>query len=93
MARYRDFDIVFCRNVLIYFDDASRRMAAENLYDCLRSGGLHLSRAFRNDEPDFAACSAFVGFPTRSSIKGRRGTMTDIKTAAMRSALPRLRIV
>ena len=39
MARYRDFDIVFCRNVLIYFDDASRRMAAENLYDCLRPGG------------------------------------------------------
>jgi chemotaxis protein methyltransferase CheR len=39
MARYRDFDIVFCRNVLIYFDDASRRVAAENLYDCLRPGG------------------------------------------------------
>ncbi|HEY6832816.1 MAG TPA: protein-glutamate O-methyltransferase CheR [Pseudolabrys sp.] len=39
MARYRDFDIVFCRNVLIYFDDASRRLAAENLYDCLRPGG------------------------------------------------------
>jgi chemotaxis protein methyltransferase CheR len=39
MARYRDFDIIFCRNVLIYFDDASRRIAAENLYDCLRPGG------------------------------------------------------
>jgi chemotaxis protein methyltransferase CheR len=39
MARYRGFDIVFCRNVLIYFDDASRRLAAENLYDCLRPGG------------------------------------------------------
>ena len=39
MARYRDFDIVFCRNVLIYFDEASRRAAAENLYDCLRPGG------------------------------------------------------
>jgi len=39
MALYRDFDIVFCRNVLIYFDDASRRVAAENLYDCLRPGG------------------------------------------------------
>jgi chemotaxis protein methyltransferase CheR len=39
MAAYRDFDIIFCRNVLIYFDDASRRIAAENLYDCLRPGG------------------------------------------------------
>jgi chemotaxis protein methyltransferase CheR len=39
MRRYRDFDIVFCRNVLIYFDDSSRRIAAENLYDCIRPGG------------------------------------------------------
>ena len=39
MARYRQFDIVFCRNVLIYFDDASRRVAAENLYYCIRPGG------------------------------------------------------
>ncbi len=39
MAQYRNFDVVFCRNVLIYFDDASRRVAAENLYDCIRPGG------------------------------------------------------
>src|SRR5689334_1345349 len=39
MATYRNFDLIFCRNVLIYFDDASRRQAAENLYDCLRPGG------------------------------------------------------
>lgn len=39
MAQYRDFDLIFCRNVLIYFDDASRRQAAENLYDCLRPRG------------------------------------------------------
>ena len=34
------FDVVFCRNVLIYFDDASRRMAAENLFDNLLPGGF-----------------------------------------------------
>ena len=39
MRANRGFDIVFCRNVLIYFDDASRRIAAENLYDCMRPGG------------------------------------------------------
>ncbi|MBH5370564.1 CheR family methyltransferase [Bradyrhizobium glycinis] len=39
MATYRDFDLIFCRNVLIYFDDASRRQTAENLCDCLRPGG------------------------------------------------------
>lgn len=40
MASYRDFDVIFCRNVLIYFDDESRRVAAENLYDCLKPGGF-----------------------------------------------------
>ena len=33
------FDIVFCRNVLIYFDDASRLLAANNLYESLNPGG------------------------------------------------------
>jgi chemotaxis protein methyltransferase CheR len=33
------FDVIFCRNVLIYFDDASRRVAAENLYENLSPGG------------------------------------------------------
>jgi chemotaxis protein methyltransferase CheR len=34
------FDVIFCRNVLIYFDDASRRIAAENLYENLAPGGF-----------------------------------------------------
>jgi chemotaxis protein methyltransferase CheR len=33
-------DLIFCRNLLIYFDDVSRRRAAEALYDCLRPGGF-----------------------------------------------------
>jgi chemotaxis protein methyltransferase CheR len=40
VAAYRDFDIIFCRNLLIYFDDASRRRAAESFYDVLRPGGF-----------------------------------------------------
>lgn len=39
-ARYRGFDVVFCRNLLIYFDDASRRKAAEALYEALVPGGF-----------------------------------------------------
>ena len=34
------FDVIFCRNVLIYFDEASRRVAAENLYETLAPGGF-----------------------------------------------------
>jgi chemotaxis protein methyltransferase CheR len=38
--RYGRFDVIFCRNVLIYFDDVSRRVAAENLYESLLPGGF-----------------------------------------------------
>jgi chemotaxis protein methyltransferase CheR len=41
-APYRDFDVIFCRNLLIYFDDASRRKAAEVFHDALRPGGIIL---------------------------------------------------
>ena len=37
---YRDFDLVFCRNLLIYFDELSRKTAAETIYDALRPGGF-----------------------------------------------------
>lgn len=33
-------DIVFCRNLLIYFDELSRRQAAERLYDAMLPGGF-----------------------------------------------------
>ena len=31
--------MIFCRNVLIYFDDASKKKAVGNLYDSLTKGG------------------------------------------------------
>lgn len=37
---FREFDIVFCRNLLIYFDDVSRRKAADLLYEALNPGGF-----------------------------------------------------
>jgi chemotaxis protein methyltransferase CheR len=33
------FDVIFCRNVTIYFDDEVTRRVARNLYDRLRPGG------------------------------------------------------
>ena len=38
--RFRDIDVIFCRNLLIYFDDLSRRIATEALYDALNPGGF-----------------------------------------------------
>jgi chemotaxis protein methyltransferase CheR len=32
--------VIFCRNLLIYFDDASRKSAAETFYDALKPGGF-----------------------------------------------------
>lgn len=37
---YRRFDVIFCRNLLIYFDDMSRRQAAETFFDALNPGGF-----------------------------------------------------
>jgi chemotaxis protein methyltransferase CheR len=53
----RGFDVVFCRNVLIYFDDKAKQKAVSALYDALRPNGylfigtsesLHnITRAFK----------------------------------------------
>nr|WP_315392730.1 protein-glutamate O-methyltransferase CheR [uncultured Duganella sp.] len=37
---YRQFDVIFCRNLLIYFDDVSRKAAAETFYDALNMHGF-----------------------------------------------------
>ena len=37
---YRKFDVIFCRNLLIYFDDISRKSAAETFYEALNPGGF-----------------------------------------------------
>jgi chemotaxis protein methyltransferase CheR len=34
------FEVIFCRNVLIYFDDSARRAVAESLYASLAPGGF-----------------------------------------------------
>jgi chemotaxis protein methyltransferase CheR len=35
-------DVTFCRNVLIYFDDASRRQVLDTIYERLNRGGYLL---------------------------------------------------
>ena len=40
MAGQGRFDVILCRNVLIYFDDASRLDAANTLFEALEPGGF-----------------------------------------------------
>lgn len=40
MQKFAKFDLIFCRNLLIYFDDVSRRQAAERLFDALNPNGI-----------------------------------------------------
>jgi chemotaxis protein methyltransferase CheR len=59
MAAHGQFDIVFCRNVLIYFDDASRLAAAHNLRQSLRPGGflcLGHSESMTRINDEFETC-------------------------------------
>ena len=37
---FTKLDLISCRNLLIYFDDVSRRAAAEAMYDALSPGGF-----------------------------------------------------
>ncbi|MCC6501700.1 MAG: protein-glutamate O-methyltransferase CheR [Deltaproteobacteria bacterium] len=39
MRMVRGIDIIFCRNVLIYFDDNSKKKVIAHLYDSLNKGG------------------------------------------------------
>jgi len=57
MGSYKNFDVIFCRNVLIYFDSVAKTQVVNSLYDSLKPGGylfighsesLHgISRAFK----------------------------------------------
>jgi chemotaxis protein methyltransferase CheR len=40
MRKMRAFDFIFCRNVLIYFDDASRKAVVDHFYNALNPGGF-----------------------------------------------------
>lgn len=59
MRAFSNFDVIFCRNALIYFDELSGRRAAENLYAALRPGGylfLGHSESMSRLSPIFTPC-------------------------------------
>ena len=40
VRQMRGMDVIFCRNVLFYFDEPTRRKVANHLHGCLNRGGL-----------------------------------------------------
>ena len=40
MRTMQGMDVIFCRNVLIYFDDKAKQKAVSLMYDSLRPGGF-----------------------------------------------------
>jgi chemotaxis protein methyltransferase CheR len=67
------FDVIFCRNMLIYFDGASRRLAAENLYENLLPGGyvcLGHSESMSRISPLFEVCRYEQAIVYRRPMEG-----------------------
>jgi chemotaxis protein methyltransferase CheR len=70
------FDVIFCRNLLIYFDDASRRVAAENLYESLAPGGficLGHTESMSRISPLFEVCRFNDAIVYRRPMEARHG--------------------
>jgi chemotaxis protein methyltransferase CheR len=38
--KYRQMDMIFCRNVLIYFDEKGKKAVIDNLHESLKTGGF-----------------------------------------------------
>ena len=59
------YDIVFCRNVLIYFDRAIQKMVVSRLADCLRDDGVLFvgpAESALASAAGFTACEAQLSF-------------------------------
>jgi chemotaxis protein methyltransferase CheR len=68
------FDVIFCRNVLIYFDDESRRLAAENLFENLHPGGyicLGHTESMSRISPLFDVCRFSDAIVYRRPVENR----------------------
>jgi chemotaxis protein methyltransferase CheR len=73
---FGQFDVIFCRNVLIYFDDTSRRLAAENLYENLAPGGficLGHTESMSRISPLFEVRRFADAIVYQRPMEGRRG--------------------
>jgi len=73
-SKYRNFDVIFCRNLLIYFDDVSRKMAAGTFYEALNPGGyicLGHSESMSRISPLFKVCKFPEAIVYRKGLEAR----------------------
>ena len=74
MRNMPQFDFIFCRNVLIYFDDASRKAAADTFYEALNSGGyicLGHSESMSRMSSLFKVCKFPAAIVYRKGLESR----------------------
>ena len=86
LADHPGFDVVFCRNLLIYLDAAGREKAFATLGRLVEPGGfLFLGHA---DRPDPRGAARFVPHGDKASFAYRRGAGAPASAAAAPSVPP-----
>ncbi|MFT5377057.1 MAG: chemotaxis protein methyltransferase CheR [Candidatus Latescibacterota bacterium] len=98
MAQFRDFDIVFCRNVLIYFDDEAKKKVVGGLWNSLTAGGhlvlgpsdsLHnISDAFQRSEYSVYNFYRKPGAPAKSVTPPKPANNQPSARALPTSSIP-----
>lgn len=74
--QHGQFDVIFCRNVLIYFDESARRAAAENLFENLMPGGflcLGHTESMSRISPLFEVCRYSDAIVYQRPLDARHG--------------------
>ena len=79
-----DFDLVLCRNVLIYFDAATIAHVARRLYDSLAEGGWLV---LGSSDPPLAEHAPFDKVLTQGGVFYRRQAVADAPAAVAASPL------
>ncbi|NWF52359.1 MAG: protein-glutamate O-methyltransferase CheR [Nitrospirae bacterium] len=70
MKTMREIDVIFCRNVLIYFDDNAKKKAVSLLYDSLKPGGFLI---IGSSESLHSVTRAFRPLTTKNTVLYRKG--------------------
>lgn len=65
----RKFDIIFCRNVMIYFDDTLKMKVLKLFYDALESGGIFIIGYYDMLPPESKSMFKVVDSKTRIYVK------------------------